>query len=332
MKIVIDRAIPFINGIFEPYSEVIYLQGQEFTPNIVKDADALIIRTRTRCDERLLRGSNVRHIATATIGYDHIDLKYCQQHGITVTTAQGCNARGVLQWVGASLSLISQREGWQPHDRHIGIVGVGSVGRLIKEYATAWGFEVVCCDPPRKEKEGLAEFVSFEELLKKVDIVTFHTPLNESTYHMLNSQSIKALKPTAVIINSSRGEVVESEAVRDNPRHALLFDVWENEPNIDPVLLDRSIVSTPHIAGYSLQGKANGTAIVVRDVALHFGLPIIDWYPDVEHNKGAMIKWIEMQRTIKQHLDIEQESKELKQRAEAFESLRNNYNYRREYF
>lgn len=332
MKIVIDSAIPFIKGVFEPYSEVFYLEGREITHSDVRDADALIIRTRTRCDESLLSGSRVRHIATATIGYDHIDMEYCQQNDIRVTTAQGCNARGVLQWVAASLSLLSQREGWTPRRRTLGVVGVGNVGRLIREYALAWGFRVVCCDPPRAEREGLTEAVSFEELLPKVDIVSFHTPLNDSTYHMLNDRTIGLLKPTAAIINTSRGEVIDSAAVGGEHNHPLLFDVWEREPNIDPQLLDRALVSTPHIAGYSLQGKANGTMIVVREIARYFDLPLMDWYPDVEPNLGAMIKWEQMQRTMREHLDIEAESRVLKSRAEEFESLRNNYNYRKEYF
>ncbi len=332
MKIIIDKAIPFIDGLFERYAEVVYLGGGEFTPDAVRDADALIIRTRTRCDAALLDDSSVSHIATATIGYDHIDMEYCSNRGIRVTTAKGCNARGVLQWVSAALALLSRREGWQPTQRTLGVVGVGSVGRLIREYAEAWGFRVLCCDPPRKEAEGLSDFISIEELLPQVDIVSFHTPLNESSYHLLNTQTIRLLKSTATIINTSRGEVIESQAIAAAPQHRLLFDVWEDEPNIDRELLQRATVATTHIAGYSLQGKANGTTAVVRSVAEHFGLPIDDWYPDVERNEGRNIEWAEMCCTITQHCDIERESELIKQFPELFETFRNSYNYRGEYF
>ncbi|MFI3305466.1 MAG: 4-phosphoerythronate dehydrogenase [Rikenellaceae bacterium] len=331
MKIVIDSAIPFLEGLFEPYADVRYAVGREFTPDIIRDADALIIRTRTKCDAALLEGSNVSHIATATIGYDHIDLDYCRERGIAVTTAAGCNARGVLQWIGAALVHLSRREGWQPQERRIGVVGVGNVGRLIVEYCRAWGFDVVCCDPPRAlTEEG---FVELDELLGSCDIVSLHTPLDTTTYHLLNTQNIKLLKPHATIINTSRGECIESEALLSNPDHKLLIDVWENEPKIDRKLLHRAVISTPHIAGYSIQGKANGSAITAKSITEHFSLPIErSWYPAVMRNDGVQIEWEELTKTIAQHFDIEGESAQLKLLPEAFESLRNNYEYRNEYF
>ena len=156
MKIIADSAIPFLQGVLEPWAEVRYLPGSEIAPEEVRDADALLIRTRTRCDERLLGGSRVRLIATATIGFDHIDTAWCAAHGIEVTTAAGCNARGVLQWVGAALVHLSRTQGWQPAERTLGIVGVGHVGSLVKAYAEGWGFRVVCCDPPREEREQVS--------------------------------------------------------------------------------------------------------------------------------------------------------------------------------
>ena len=148
MKIIADSAIPFLQGVLEPWAEVRYLPGSEIAPEEVRDADALLIRTRTRCDERLLGGSRVRLIATATIGFDHIDTAWCAAHGIRVCTAAGCNARGVLQWAGAVLAHPARTQGWQPAGRTLGVVGVGHVGSLVKEYAETWGFRVLCCDPP----------------------------------------------------------------------------------------------------------------------------------------------------------------------------------------
>ncbi len=328
MKIVIDSAIPFIEGVFEPFAKVVYIAGNKIDNGSIIDADALIIRTRTRCNRELLEGSTIKHIATATLGYDHIDCKYCQDNNITVTTAAGCNARGVLQWVGAALAYLSKIEGWEPYQKRVGIVGVGNVGRLIEKYSRMWGFEVICCDPPR----GESSFVELDELLSKVDIVSFHTPLDSTTHHMLNTLNIKLLKHNSTIINTSRGEVIETQALIENPCHTLLLDVWENEPNINAQLLERAVASTPHIAGYSLQGKANGTAIVVNDIARHFELPIDNWYPDVDRNNGANIEWSEMQDIMTQHFDIERESSILKNNVSSFEQLRNSYNYRKEYF
>ncbi|MBD9138481.1 MAG: 4-phosphoerythronate dehydrogenase, partial [Alistipes shahii] len=183
MKIIADSAIPFLRGVLEPFAEVEYLPGTAISAAAVHDADALVIRTRTRCDEKLLAGSRVKLIATATIGFDHIDTAWCAAHGIEVTTAAGCNARGVLQWVGAALVHLSRTQGWQPAERTLGIVGVGHVGSLVKAYAEGWGFRVVCCDPPREERERCG-FRPLEEVAREADILTFHTPLDASTRHM----------------------------------------------------------------------------------------------------------------------------------------------------
>ncbi len=328
VKIVIDSAIPFIEGVFEPFAKVVYIAGNKINNTDIIDADALVIRTRTRCNHDLLKNSSVKHIATATIGYDHVDLEYCQKNGIKVTTAAGCNARGVLQWIGAALSLLSKRERWQPEQKTLGIVGVGNVGRLIEEYGKAWGFKVLCCDPPR----GVEGYLELDELLSRADIVSLHIPLNSTTHHIINAENIGLLKPHAAIINSSRGEVIESQALLDHPMHPLLLDVWEGEPHINAALLDRAVVSTPHIAGYSLQGKANGTAMVVGSIAKNFNLPIEGWYPDVKRNIGCHIDWCDMQSSVSQYFDIEGESQQLKENIMAFESLRNHYKYREEYF
>ena len=330
MKIVIDSAIPFIKGVLEPFAEVVYVAGDSFTPQIVADADALIIRTRTRCNRELLDGSKVEFIATATIGFDHIDMEYCRNHGIKVTTAAGCNARGVLQWVAAVLVALSKREGFEPHERTLGIVGVGNVGKLVKHYAESWGFKVLCCDPPRQEREKL-DFLQLEQLLPRVDILTLHTPLDSSTRGMIDSKMLSLLHNNAVIINASRGEVVCSSALLERNITCAL-DVWENEPNIDAQLLERAFVTTPHIAGYSLQGKANATAMSVVALADHFQLPLKGWYPPQCSPTIPMeIDWQKLCQTIDNYCNLENESAPLKNGGN-FESLRNSYHYREEYF
>lgn len=331
MKIVADNAIPFLDGVLEPFAEVCRRPGREISAEDVRDADALVIRTRTRCDETLLAGSRMRMIATATIGFDHIDLAWCRRNGIEVATAAGCNARGVLQWVAAVLALLARRQGWTPGQRTLGVVGVGHVGSLVKSYAEAWGFRVLCCDPPREERERCG-FLPLEEVARQADILTFHTPLDDSTRHMAGEWLFRMMKPGAVLLNSSRGEVVDGEALlRSELEWAL--DVWEHEPELNPELLRRALVATPHIAGYSLQGKANATALAVAALARKFGLPVEGWYPpEVTPSQPRAISWQELVRTIVGAYDIEAESRRLKQQPSAFESLRDRYDYRQEYF
>lgn len=331
MKILADRAIPFLQGILEPFAEVEYIDGNDFTRDIVRDADALIIRTRTKCNAALLDSSRVQFIATATIGFDHIDTEYCESHNIRVATSAGCNARAVLQWVSAALALLAKSEGFSPNERTLGVVGVGNVGKVVKEYAGHWGFRVICCDPPREEREHLG-FVSLEEVLQKADIVTLHTPLNPSTRHLINEQNIALMRSGATLINASRGECVDTQSAISSDL-TLLTDVWENEPNISSAHLAKSLVATPHIAGYSAQGKANATALAVQALARHFNLPLADWRPsEVATIVPKVISWEEMCATIGDYCNLTTESNRLRSEPALFESLRNNYQLREEYF
>ena len=331
MKITIDSGIPFIKGVFEPFAEVRYIPGKQIDASTIRDCDAMIIRTRTRCDKNLLENSRIRMIATATIGFDHIDLEYCRRNGIEVATAAGCNSRGVLQWVSSVLAKLSEQDGWLPTQRTLGVVGVGHIGSLVAEYASRWGFRVLCCDPPREERERCG-FLPLEEVARQADILTFHTPLDDTTRHMAGGRLFRMMKPGAVLLNSSRGEVVDGEALlRSELEWAL--DVWEHEPELNPELLRRALVATPHIAGYSLQGKANATALAVAALARKFGLPVEGWYPpEVTPSQPRAISWQELVRTIVGAYDIEAESRRLKQQPSAFESLRDRYDYRQEYF
>ncbi len=331
MRVLIDRAIPFLQGVLEPFCEVEYLDGNSFTRSVVESADALIVRTRTRCDSSLLEGSRVQFIATATIGFDHIDIDYCREHNIVVSTSAGCNARGVLQWVAASLALLAVREGFAPNERTLGVVGVGNVGKLVKEYAEHWGFRTICSDPPRQERENLG-FVSLEEVLQEADIVALHTPLDATTRHLVNDKNISLLRSGATLINASRGECVATGATERNDL-TYITDVWENEPNIDRRYLSKSLVATPHIAGYSAQGKANASAMAVQALAKHFDLPLKGWRPsEVEEVVPTLLSWQEMTSSITQYCDLISESAALQNNPKRFEELRNNYRYREEYF
>ena len=331
MKFVVDQAIPFLRGVLEKWGEVSYLAGVSITAEDVRDADALIVRTRTRCNASLLEGSRVKFIATATIGFDHIDLKYCAEHDIKVVTSAGCNARGVLQWVSAVLRHLSLTQGWMPQQRTLAIVGVGHVGSLVKEYSESWGFRVVCCDPPREEREHLG-FLSLEEVARQADIITFHTPLADDTRHMINRELLSWLKPDAVVLNSSRGEVLDTEALVEDG-HPCAMDVWEHEPNISREILERAIITTPHIAGYSEQGKAIATSMALQQLGRHFGLPFEGWYPaEAAPQRPCPISWEEMCQQMGEVYDIVGESQALKQHPDQFEWMRDHYNYRSEFF
>ncbi len=329
--VVVDEAIPFLNGVLDPWCDVRALPGAAVAAADLRDADALVVRTRTRCDAALLGGSSVRLVVTATIGFDHIDCAWCAAHGIEVATAAGCNARGVLQWVAGVLALDARRRGWRPAEKCLGIVGVGHVGELVRQYAEAWGFRTVCCDPPREAREH-SGFCSLEAVAEAADVLTLHTPLDATTRHLVDARLVARMKRDALLVNASRGGVVATEAVLDSPLR-FAFDVWEGEPAIDPRALERAEAATPHIAGYSVQGKANATAAAVRAIARRFGLPLGDWYPpEALRPVPRPIGWEEMCATIDRYFDVEAETQALKRAPEAFERMRDAYRYRAEYF
>ena len=287
MKIVCDNKIPFLRGVFEPYAEVVYLPGGETTPAVVHDADAVVTRTRTRCDAALLAGSAVRVVATATIGYDHIDTAWCEAHGILWRNAPGCNSRSVQQYVGAALCVLARRHGLRLEGMTLGVVGVGNVGSKVAQTAAAFGMRVLLCDPPRARREGPDGFVSLDEIISRSDIVTLHVPLSrageDATWHLFDAARLAAMRPDQILINSSRGPVVDNAALKAalaaKALRCAVLDVWEGEPAPDRGLLDLVDVATPHIAGYSADGKAAGTAAAVQTVAARLGLPLTDWRP-----------------------------------------------------
>lgn len=287
MKIVADDKIPFLRGVLEPFADVEYLPGSKISRAHLVDADALLVRTRTRCDHHLLEGTKVKFIATATIGYDHIDTSYCQSAGITWTNAPGCNAGSVMQWVTASILHLALTKGFSVRERTLGIVGVGNVGKKILSMAEALGMRVVLCDPPRERSEGHCGFVSLGGILREADIITFHVPLHregvDKTYHLADEKFFSKVLPGTIVLNSSRGEVVHTGALTDALQSGRLagaaIDVWEGEPAIDSGLHSIVDIGTPHIAGYSADGKANGTAMSVAALSRFFEIGIETWYP-----------------------------------------------------
>ena len=374
MKIIVDSHIPHIQGVIEPRAEVFYLEPEDITRDAVMDADALIIRTRTRCHAALLDGSRVRFIGSATIGTDHIDLDYCASRGITVCNAPGCNAPAVAQWVFCAINAWMQARGITTADGlSLGIVGVGHIGSIVARWAGELGFTVLLNDPPREmaertektektadgahakaqRREGLfwaaanAErterteitgitggtdggFLSLEELQRRCDIITFHTPITRDgqwpTWHLCDQAFLDALDHCRLILDAARGPIVDNEALL-RWHGDVALDCWENEPDISRELLEKAFVASPHIAGYSSQGKQRGTAMMLAALNEFYGwdipVPVIE-----APATGAVDVTL---AGIAASYDILADTARLKAAPTTFESLRNHYAHRPEY-
>ncbi|MBQ9822604.1 MAG: 4-phosphoerythronate dehydrogenase [Muribaculaceae bacterium] len=351
MRIVVDSHIPNIRGCIEPRAEVLYLEPGDITRDAVSDADALIVRTRTRCDAALLGGSRVRFIGSATIGTDHIDLNYCSAHGITVRNAPGCNAPAVAQWVFCAIRAWMQaRDISTTEDLTLGIVGVGHIGSIVARWGRQLGFTVLLNDPPRENAENMCmaentektektermgtapdlTFLPLEELQRRCDIITFHTPLTRGgqwpTWHLCDQAFLDGLERCRLLIDAARGPIADNAALR-GWHGDIALDCWENEPSISRELLEKAVVATPHIAGYSAEGKQRGTAMMLEALNEFYGwdIPVPEiaapatGAPDVTFDGIAA------------SYDILADSAALKADATAFESLRNTYHHRPEY-
>lgn len=342
LKIVADKAIPFLEGVFDPYADMTYLPGDKIGPEDVKDADVLMVRTRTKCNVALLEGSKVKFIATATIGTDHIDFPYCDSKGIVVRNAPGCNAGGVMEYVFSALYGLASRRSISLQGDTIGIIGVGHVGSLIERMGRALGFKILKCDPPRAEAEGSFGFCDLEYLLQNSQIVTLHVPLDETTRGMANSEFFSLMQPGAFFINAARGEVVCDDALKAAiPKLGpVIIDTWNHEPDIDLDLMDKVAIATPHIAGYSYQGKQNGTAAAVRAVAHYFGITeLYEFFPktDLPENEAVKLDLKDLNQgeiasVLQYNYPIFTDDFMLRLNPENFDRLRSEYNYRREVY
>lgn len=348
MKIVADEKIPFLEGVLEPYADVVYLPGKKISPGIVRNADALIIRTRTICDKNLLAGSSVKFIASATIGHDHIDDKYCKKQGIGWTNAPGCNSSSVQQYIAAVLVHIIRKHKLSASDLTLGVIGVGNVGSKVANLGNILGMRVLLNDPPRERRERSGIFTELYDLIHQADIVTLHVPLTfsdpDKTYHMVNNQFLNCLEHDCILINTSRGSVVDERALKQTLKQGCLkgaiLDVWENEPEIDRELLQMADTGTPHIAGYSQEGKANGTSMSVKALGHYFKLPLENWYPDslptpvqpeIYLDGNAETPETIWYKLIHHTYPIEQDDLALRKDPQDFENLRENYPVRREF-
>ena len=346
MLIVADSKIPYLEGVFEPYADMRYLDPGEITPETVRDADALIIRTRTRCAAPLLDGSRVSMIATATIGTDHIDAAYCAVHGIEWTGAPGCNASSVAQYVTSALLRVSFRHNVDLRRKTIGIVGCGNVGTKVAAAAAALGMNVLVNDPPRAEREGNVGFVPLERIQQDADFITLHVPLTHSgphrTFRLADEEFFRKLRRQPFFFNTSRGDVTDGNALKGAIiTHRLagaVLDVWPDEPDIDDELLSLAELATPHVAGYSTDGKANGTSMAVRAVAKHFGIEsLLNFFPAEIPAPANPVITLDpasphpLSDAVFASYDVAADDAALRAAPENFEALRGSYRVRREF-
>jgi erythronate-4-phosphate dehydrogenase len=273
MIIAVDDAVAYAQEAFGPLGEVRLFGGRSVSPDELRDADALVVRSVTRVNERLLAGSRIRFVGTATIGTDHLDLSYLRDRGIQVANAAGCNANAVADYVMAALLLTAGRKGWNLAEKSIGIIGVGHIGSRIQTRAAALGMSVRLCDPPLRESTGDLRYGFLDDVLA-ADILTLHVPLTREgahpTWHLIDRNVLRSLNPGQVLLNTARGPVIAEadlkECLRQRKIAGALLDVWESEPGIDPELLDLVEVATPHIAGYSLDGKIRATRMIADEL------------------------------------------------------------------
>ena len=340
MKIVVDDKIPYIRETLEMLAdEVVYLKGSDIGPEDVKDADALIVRTRTHCDEQLLKGSKVQFVATATIGYDHLDTAWLEQNHIAWTNCPGCNAGSVAQYIESVLLNLKPRTSNLKSPLTLGVVGCGHVGSKVCRVGERLGMRVLVNDPPL-EKEIMRKshdetntypFVSLETIEQEADIITFHVPLDETTHYLADKSFFQRLKKKPVIINSSRGGVVDEQALlqalEDGTVSQAVIDTWEGEPDISRTLLNKTFIGTPHIAGYSADGKVNADNMVIEALCRHFSLALP---PKIEPPK--LHEGFSYTGSPLELYNVMNDSRKLKTRPESFEDLRGNYPLRREKF
>lgn len=334
MKVIADNAIPFLENRISKDVDFVRLPSKDINAKVVRDADALIVRTRTKCDEKLLKDSKVKLIATATIGTDHIDTDWCEKNGIKVISAPGCNAPGVAQYVLAALL----ETGFDPMSQTLGVIGYGNVGHILVEWAKQLGIKTLISDDPRK-KAGFkdVEYHPMEFVLSQSDVVTLHVPLTSSgafpTKYLIGEKELDLMKPGSTLVNSSRGGVVNETALKVKLKRGevkAILDVWENEPVIDSELVDLTEIATPHIAGYSEEGKKRATKRVLQALHEFLGIKVNVDNLICEPN-SAGDKKITSDIILKSY-SPSVDSRRLKADICAFEQLRNSYPYRHEPF
>jgi erythronate-4-phosphate dehydrogenase len=357
MKIIADQNIPFVKECFSSIGDVTLVSGREVTPELVKDADILLVRSITKVNADLLGGSSVKFVATATIGTEHVDQDYLASKGIGFASAPGSNANSVAEYIVAALLALGKKYKFQLEGKSIGIVGVGNVGSKVEKKCSALGMNVILNDPPLARQTGDSNYRPLEELYG-CDFITMHTPLtkdgSDPTYHLANEKFFASMKQGAFFFNSSRGKVHDEtalkKAMQSGKLAGVVLDVWETEPKVDLWLLQNVDLSTPHIAGYSYDGKVVGMIMIYQACCKYFGVRIAhtaaDFLPEPEvpeiivtNDKLKEDEETLIQDIIQQIYVINRDDFNMREillqpdegQAAWFDSLRKNYPVRREF-
>ncbi|WP_350305141.1 4-phosphoerythronate dehydrogenase PdxB [Photorhabdus viridis] len=349
MKILVDENMPYAEQLFQQLGDVQAIPGRQVPEGALDNADAFMVRSVTKVNEELLKGSTVKFIGTATAGTDHVDQQWLSQAGVGFSAAPGCNAIAVVEYVFSALMLLAERDNFDLKDKIVGIIGVGNVGSRLAERLSALGIRVLLCDPPRAERGDAGEFWPLEKLVKEADILTFHTPLNQSgpykTLHLAGAELLSALPDNRILINASRGEVVDNQALlaelKRGKKLSVVLDVWEPEPDLSLPLLELVDIGTPHIAGYTLEGKARGTTQVFEAYCRFLGQPrkvvLSELLPEPDFSRVALhgnVTQSTLKRLIHLVYDVRRDDTPLRQVAGQkgqFDLLRKNYLERREW-
>lgn len=351
MKLIVDENLAFAEEAFSQFGDVLLLPGREISEEHLVDCEALIVRSVTRVNKELLECSPVKFVGTATIGTDHIDLNYLKKKNISFSDAAGCNANAVKEYVFAALFNIIKKNNLKLNDISLGIFGVGNIGSKAADTAAALGMSVKLNDPPLKRKTGDKKYLDFDELLNS-DIITLHVPLNtegvDKTLHLFDHEKLSMMKDGAIIINTSRGEVIDNAALNEiapQKNFTLVFDVWENEPLINKALLAKTFLGTPHVAGYSFEGKVNGT-IMIYEALCNFLNEEMKWSPpyiQAENDHVEINHYLSTEdlllKAVSHAYNIVRDDKDFKmiisknenEAAAYFDLLRKNYPLRREF-
>lgn len=340
MKIVIDDKIPYIREAISKITDnAVYMNGADICAEDVRDADALIVRTRTRCDEALLGGSRVNFVATATIGFDHIDTDYMRRAGVTWTNCPGCNSASVAQYMRSVMILLKHNKGMVPGQTTIGIIGCGHVGSKVAMAAREEGMRVLICDPPKAKRDKGKGYVAMDVIERECDVITFHVPLTcsgqHATFHLADRSFFGRLRRKPIIINTSRGAVVDNgemlDAIIHNKVRDAVVDTWEHEPDINLRLLDKVWIGTPHIAGYSADGKTNADNMVIESLCRHFGIEPPQRIEPPQLSADFVFPDDRDERLLALYNPLD-DSRRLKSSPADFERLRGNYPLRREFY
>ena len=355
MKIIADENIPFVKDCFSSIGEVEVVSGREITAGAVADADCLLVRSVTAVDSNLLAGSSISFVGTATIGFEHIDIDFLREHDIGFASAPGSNANSVAEYIVSALLNIAKKHNFNLAGKSMGIIGAGNVGSRVEQKARVLGMKVLLNDPPLQRKSGETKYLPIEELFD-CDFITLHTPLTfegiDRTFHLADERFFKLLKTGCVFLNTSRGGVTDTialkSAIKSGRLKATVLDVWEDEPNIDTELLEMVDIATPHIAGYSLDGKVAGMIMIYKSACEYFGfstkfdvedfLPEPD-VPQLEVNPKVGTEQDVLRETVEKIYDVKADDfrmrrildKQAEERGKFFSRLRKNYPVRREF-